>query len=161
VWLSHLQVGTKLFVVGGLDVRGNVIGTVEVIDLYTAAAQTVSVALPVPLSYPAAVVSNCQVYVLGGTTQGNLVTTNVTVFQPVPSAQFTSFPFGNSLTSPRTQFSAVAQNSVISSVGGDPGGDCEDIASCPPTWVGPDCLGPSPTQCNIGYQLLNGVCTAW
>ncbi len=55
------QVGSNLYVAGGVGYSGNLLASIEVVDLVAGVTGFVPAALPQPLSYPAAVVSSCQV----------------------------------------------------------------------------------------------------
>jgi hypothetical protein len=51
-----------MFVIGGVDVKGNVLSSIEVLDLEAGTSRLLqSVALTQPVGFPTAVVANCLV----------------------------------------------------------------------------------------------------
>ena len=62
----------------------------------------------------------------------------------------------------RTQFWAIATHGGnITAIGGDAGGDSEDVMTCPPQFTGPDCNQPDAATCNYGYLWTGGTCVPW
>ena len=104
-----------------------------------------------------------QVYLIGGDLPGPTSPriNRVDVVNPYPNG-YSLFRSPWQLQDARSQFSAInPKDGNLTAVGGDPGGDTEDIMTCPPQYTGPDCNMPNASTCNYGYFRLNGECTVW
>ncbi len=97
-----------------------------------------------------------QVYVIGGVPAGSgRPTTTVDILFPYEA--FVLYPSPYQLTSPRCGFSGfVGPDGNITVVGGDGGGTSEEISTCAPEYIGPEC-----DSCNFGYVAVDSSCVAW
>ena len=103
-----------------------------------------------------------QIYVLGGTLPSATAEKVVTVDVIMPYAPvYTLFRNSNQMDYARAQFSALATAGTVIAVGGDDGGDTEDVVTCPPQFTGPDCNQPDAATCNYGYYRSAGACLPW
>ena len=98
---------------------------------------------------------------MGGTLSTAATISTVDVVFPY-SPNYTLFKSPYQMQSKRTQFWAINSFSGnVTAIGGDPGGDTEDIRTCPPQFTGPDCNQPNASTCNYGYFRTGGACVAW
>lgn len=104
-----------------------------------------------------------QVYFLGGNsaTNPNVQYTSVSLVA-MNSSVSVVYPLSVNMVQGRSQFgAAAAPTGDIVVCGGDSGGDCEVVVTCPTGYTGPYCFNTAEATCSFGFYRVNGECAMW